>query len=180
MADLYCTVEDLPDHVVKECGGDYAGIVAVVFIEPEVDFALGTSPESIENAAIWEALIDDKLAHRILETRGEYGKAAVTEAEGFGRTSSVVTGRDHELTFETLGIKENITLFNRLNRRKDLKFAFVTNGGLLHYIDAPVTIDAGLQLDRDIKAWEFFSVTLKWTDFNLPGIYTEPDGIFES
>lgn len=179
MADLYCSVEDLPDYIAKDCGGDDAGIVAVAFLEPAVNFE--GSPTLLSDAAYWQSLIDasPKQAHVIKETRGEYGKAAVTESEGFGRNSTVITGRDHELTFEVLGIKDNINFFNRINRRKDMKFAFVTNGDLIHYVEASVSIDAGIQIDRDIKAWEFFAVTVKWSDYNLPLVEDAPEGIFE-
>lgn len=180
MADLCEEIGDMPDYVVKDCGGDQGGIVAVAFIEPAVDFEIGTSPEQIEIAATWTALIGSpKQIHIITETRGEAPKAAVTEGEGFGRNKTVVTGRDHELTFEFLGIKENQELMKKLNRRKDLRFAYVTNGGLLHYVDTAVSIDAGPVIDRDINSWEYYAVTVKWDDFDFPQIFDEPEGIFE-
>ena len=179
MADLYCTQEELPEFVAIDCGGDEAGIIGVGFLEPEVNF--NGSPDQLSQAAFWQSLVDasPKQAYIIKNTRGEYPKAAVTESEGFGRKSTQVTGRDHEVTFEVPGIKDNVVFFNRINRRTDLLFSFVTNGDLVHFVKVPVSIDAGIQIDRDIKAWEFFAVTVKWSDFDLPIVEDAPDGIFD-
>lgn len=179
MADLICSTEELPDFVAKDCGGDNAGIVAVAFLDNSVEF--DGSPNEIEAEAAWTALLaaSPKLVQVIKETRGEYAKPAITETEGFGRVSTVVTGRDHELTFEVLGIKENVNFFNIANSRRDLKFAFVTNGGLLHYVNNVVAVDAGMVVDRDIKAWEYFSVTVRWSSFLLPEVFDEPGDIFK-
>lgn len=177
MADLICSTEALPDFVAKDCGGDEAGIVAVAFI----DNSVALTPSTIVLEETWETLLaaTPQLVQIIKETRGEYGKPSVTESEGFGRVSTVVTGRDHELTFEVLGIEDNVDFFDQANARKDLRIAFVTNGGLLHYVDKPISVDAGMVIDRDIKAWEYFSVTVKWNSFLLPKVYPEPGEIFK-
>lgn len=179
MAEIICSTEALPDFVALECGGDNAGVVAVAFIDDSVDF--DGSPNEIEAESAWTALLaaSPQLVQVIKNTRGEYAKPSITETEGFGRVSTVVTGRDHELTFEVLGIKNNVNFFNTANARRDLKFAFVTNGGLLHYVNKTVSIDAGMVVDRDIKAWEYFSVSVRWSSFTLPQVYDEPGDIFK-
>lgn len=179
MADLICSTEELPSYVPLECGGDNAGIVAVGFLDDSVDF--DGSPNEIESEAAWEALLaaSPQLVQIIKDTRGEYPKPAVVETEGFGRVSTIATGRDHEVTFEVPGIKENVNFFKIANRRRDLKFVFVTNGGLLHYVNTKVRVDAAPVIDRDINGWEVWSVSVKWSNYDFPDVYDEPGDIFK-
>jgi hypothetical protein len=177
MADLCADIDDLEDHVVAECGGEASGIVAVAFLEPEVDIDGSPDPST---ATFWNALTGSspKQAHIIKRTRGEKPKSSKVESEGFGRQKTRVTGRDHSATFEVEGIKDNRNLFNKLNKRSDLRFAMVTNGGLVYTTEKPVTIDADIENARDIDGVAFFSVEVTWSDKELVRVFDEPTGIF--
>lgn len=179
MAEIICSSEELPPHVAMECGGEAGGIIGVAFLDNSVNF--DGSPSEIESKAAWDALIaaSPQLVQIIKNTRGEQPKAAKTETDGFGRKKTVVTGRTHTVTFEVLGVKENINFFNTANLRKDLKFAYVTNGDLLHYVDNVVSIDAGNVIDRDISSWEYFQVEVTWENILLPTVYDAPEDIFD-
>lgn len=177
MAEICVPLTELPDYVAQECGGESGGIVAVAFLDSSVEL----SAVQIITDAAWTALTDavPSLAWLIKETRGEYPKPSVEEGEGFGRIKTITTGRNHEVTIEALGIKDNRNFFDNLNQRSTLKFAFVTHGGLLHYVNQGVSIDAGMQIDRDINSWEFFPVTVRWSNKRLPLVYDEPPTVFK-
>src|SRR5690349_20792514 len=104
MAELICDSSELPDHVQADCGSEAAGIIAVAFLEPEVDTE--GSPDAIATPEFWEALIDasPKQAHIIKNTRGEKPRSESVKGEGFGAVKEVVTGRNHSSTFEFEGI----------------------------------------------------------------------------
>ena len=178
MADLYCGVE-VPDYVAQDCGSEQGGIVAVAFVDSSVD--LDSSPENFEDASTWQALIDSspRLAHIIKNTRGEYAGGSPVEQEGFGTETTRVTGADHEITFEVEWLKDNVTFWNNLNKRKNYKFAFKTASDQLHFVNKPVTVYAKQNVPRDIKAAAFWQVSVKWQDIDNPKIYDAPEGIFE-
>ena len=180
MADLICSTDALPDYVAQDCGGDNGGVIAVFFHEPEVSF--NGSPNQIEDPAAWTALTSasPQLLQIIKNTRGEMPKGSPVEGDGYGRVSTQVTGRSHSMTFSVLGVKENQLFFKRANRRRNLRFGFITNGNLLHYVgDRGVSIDAGPVVESDINSFERYDVTVTWDAFDFPEIYDAPEGIFD-
>lgn len=177
MADLCADIDDLEDHVVAECGGENSGIVSTFFLEPEVNIDGSPDPS---NPEFWTSLTEasPKQVHIIKRTRGEKPKSSKVESEGFGRQKTRITGRDHTSTFEVEGIKANRNLFNKLNKRNDLRYGMVTNGGLVYITEKPVTIDADIDNARDIDGVAFFSVEITWSDKELVRVFDEPEGIF--
>jgi hypothetical protein len=179
MADLICDSGEIPEHVLAECGSEASGIIAVAFLEPEVN--TDGSPEAMSTPEFWEALTgaSPKQAHIIKNTRGEKPRSESVKGEGFGKHKEVVIGRNHTATFEFEGIKDNRDLVNRLNYRKDLKFVMVTNGGLLYHSDAPVAIDGDIDNGRDIDGIAFYGVDVTWTKNAIVQVYDAPEGIFD-
>lgn len=162
---VFCD-ELTPDYVQQDCGVERAGVVAVALI----DVAVGTpSNANLTNASYWSNLIAQSppLAHKILKARGEYPRPTVTSEEGFGRESKQNTGADHVVNFEVEGILDNRDFWESVNRKK-WKFAFITAGDILHYVDVPVSVDARINNQKDIKGQEFWQVEASWSDFANP------------
>jgi hypothetical protein len=179
MAELICDSSELPDHVQADCGSEASGIIAVAFIEPEVD--LEGSPDAIATPEFWEALTgaSPKQAHIIKNTRGEKPRSESVKGEGFGAVKEIVIGRNHTSTFEFEGIKDNRDLVNRLNYRRNLRYVMVTNGGLLYYSDAKVSIDGDIENGRDIDGIAFYGVNVTWSKNAIVKVYDAPEGIFD-
>ena len=179
MAELICDSSEIPDHVLADCGSEAAGVVAVAFLEPEVN--TDGSPDAIATAEFWEALLEasPKQAHIIKNTRGEKPRSESVKAEGFGKVKEIVIGRNHTSTFEFEGIKDNRDLVNILNYKRKLRYVMITNGGLLYYSDAPVTIDGDIDNPRDIDGSAFYGVTVTWSKNAIVKVYDAPEGIFD-
>lgn len=164
---VFCD-SDTPDYVQQDCGVERGGVVSVALI----DTTVGTpSNADLVSAAYWTSLTSQSppLAHILLKTRGEYPRPTVTSEEGFGRESKQNTGADHIVNFNIEGILDNRDFWESANRKK-WKFAFVTAGDLLHYVDVPVTIDSRMDLKMDIKTGEFWSGEASWSDFSNPRV----------
>jgi hypothetical protein len=54
----------------------------------------------------------------------------------------------------------------------------ITSGGLMYYIDKPVSFYPHINNPRSIKQSAFFQVDMKWYDFSNPIILNAPEGIF--
>lgn len=164
---VFCD-ELTPDYVQSDCGVERGGVVAIVAI----DASVGTpSNANLVSASYWTNLVNQSppLAHKILKVRGEYARPTVTSEEGFGRESKQNTGADHVVTFEVEGIIDNRDFWESVNRKK-WKFAFVTAGDLLHFVDLPVSIDTRMNIPRDIKGQEFWQGEASWSDFSNPRV----------
>lgn len=164
---IFCD-ELTPDYVQQDCGVERAGVVAGALIDP----AVGTpSNANLTSASYWNSLFNSSppLAHKILKMRGEYPRPTVSSEEGFGRESNQNTGAEHVVNFETEGILDNRDFWESVNRKK-WKFAFVTAGDLLHFVDVPVSVDARPNIVKDIKAQEFWMAEAKWSDFANPRV----------
>lgn len=167
MASIFCDTET-PPFVQQDCGVEYAGIVAVMLIDPIVG---EPSDANIQSQTYWNSLLNASppLAHLILETRGEYPRPTVTSEEGFGRKTKQNTGADHIVNWEVQGLEDNRNFFESVNV-KDWKTGFITNGDLMYYVDAPVTHDARISNGRDIKTGAFWAVEAAWTSFPNPRV----------
>jgi hypothetical protein len=174
MADLYCGTS-VPDYVANDCGVELGGVIGIALIDESVEFT------DITDESEWAAHItaSPQLIWPLKKTRGEYPGGTPTEEEGFGKETTRVTGADHEATFEVEGTKANTAFWNNVNRKKNFKFAWATNGDNLVYINHPVTVFAKLVNPRDIKAGMFWQVSVKWQSVDVPSITDVPTGIFE-
>ncbi len=176
MADIFCD-QDVPEHVVIDCGIDKAGIVAEAYIETSVP-----TPTTAELAdqTWWDALTQASppQAFIVLKTRGEYAPPTPTEEDGFGRESTQITGASHEVTTESEGLEENRDFWESINRRK-WKYAMVTNGDKVLFVDAPVTAHGRLSVPRGIDTSAFWVVSHKWKDYSNPLIAQIPATVFD-
>lgn len=176
MADVFCGV-DSEEYVQQDCGIERAGIVAIGLVDAGV-----TTPtkEQLATQAWWDGLTGVSPAQAIIikKTRGSYDPATNTEEEGFGRESTQVTGAEHTAPFEAEGLLDNRDFWEFVNRKK-WKMAIVTNGDLLYFVDAPVSVTARINNPRDIKASAFWSVETKWQSFDNPIVAEMPPLVFD-
>jgi hypothetical protein len=164
---VFCD-QNTPDFIQQDCGVERSGIVAVALISTDV----GTpSDANLASATYWTTLTGQSpaLAHILLKTRGEYARPTVTSEEGFGREAKQNTSADHVVNFEVEGILDNRDFWESANRKK-WKFAFVTAGDILHYVDEPTTIDGRINNPKDIKMSAYWQVEAAWTSFDNPRV----------
>lgn len=176
MADLFCGVDD-STSTQKECGIDLGGVVAVGLLDPDTP---SPSEANLEDTSFWTAktATSPPTAFIIKETRGEYPGGSPVEGEGFGKTGSQMQGQEHELTFEVEGMDTNRQFWQDKMRRK-YKFAWVTSGDALYYVDVPATVHATPVIGRDINEGVFWRVTLKWKTLDNPYICDKPSSVFD-
>jgi hypothetical protein len=173
MADTTFCDSDVPDYVQRECGTDFAGIVGIGLIDVDEN----PNRATLESSETWEVEASPQLYYLIKNTRGEYTSAQPTEEDGFGLESTRVTGADHTATVEVEGLLENRDFWEGVNRRK-WKVVLVTAGGLMFYIDVPVSVYARINNQRSVKGMAFWAIDLKWQNYSNPQIYNAPSGVF--
>jgi hypothetical protein len=175
MADLFCTT-DVGEYVQIDCGVDQAGLVAAAFLKADTPTP---TKVNLETEAWWTDLLagSPKTSFIVTKTRGEYPGGAVTEEEGFGSTSTQITGANHEATLEFQGVEENRDFVEGVNRRR-FKVAFVTNGGKVLFIDSPVTVYFKLVIPKGITSAAFWQGMLKWQSMSNPIVADAPANVF--
>jgi hypothetical protein len=178
MANLFCDANE-SEYTQKDCGIDFAGIVAAAFIPDTYDQSPAVDVDDLEDASWWISRTgaSPKEAYVVTKTRGEYTAATQTEEDGFGREATQVTGAQHEANIEFEGVEENRDFVEFLNVRK-WKVALITNGDKGLYIDVPVTVYGRLNVPRGIDAGAFWMVNLKWRSLSNPVVFDAPAAIF--
>lgn len=175
-SDVFCS-ENQDDYVQIDCGIDQAGIVAVAFIDENT-----ATPDrgNLEGKTWWTPKLNTSPPTIFIatKTRGEYPGGTPTEEDGFGKSSTQVTGANHTATIEFEGLDENYPFVEGANRRK-WKMAFVTNGGKLLYIDYPVSVYGKQVIPKNINTLAFYQLELKWQGFSNPFVCNAPDDIFD-
>jgi hypothetical protein len=176
MAELFCGVDD-STFTQKDCGIDLGGIVAIGFLDQDTP---SPSETDLETTSYWttKTATSPPTAFIVQDTRGEYSGGSAVEGEGFGKTGSQMQGQEHEVTVEVEGMKDNRNFWEDKLRRK-YKFAFVTAGDDLYYVDTPVTIHATPTIARDVNEGVFWTVTIKWSSLSNPYISDKPDDVFD-
>lgn len=171
MADIFCSTE-VDEYIPLECGIERAAVIAVLLIDPSQE----PTQANLESAAFLDAAFATSPAQYWLinPTRGEYNGGTPTEEEGFGLESTQVTGADHEATIEFEGLKDNRDFVEGINRRK-FKLGLFTAGGLLYYVDVPVTGYTKIMNPKSPKAGAFWQGAWKWQSYDNPHVYTAPD-----
>jgi hypothetical protein len=155
---------------------DQAGIVAAAFVKADTPTP---SKANLETEGWWTALLagSPQTSFIVTKTRGEYPGGTLTEEEGFGSSSTQVTGASHEATLEFQGLEENRDFVEGVNRRK-FKVAFVTNGGKVLFIDAPVTVYFKIVVPKGITTAAYWMGTLKWQAMSNPIVGDAPANVF--
>lgn len=175
MADMTFCDAEMEDYVTRDCGTDFAGIIAMALIPEDED----PTDEELESAEYWDEALEasPSTTHIIKKTRGNYDGGTPTEEEGFGLESTRVTGADHAAVVEVEGLKENRNFWEGANRRR-WKVVLVTAGDIMYYIDVPTSVYAKINNQRSIKGMAFWAVDLKWQSLSNPKVLTTPTGVF--
>jgi hypothetical protein len=164
---------DIEDYNPRLCGTDFAGLIGIGLINVNEN----PSIENLQDPAFWMGVTSavDKKYFVIRNTRGEYpGGQTVEEDDLIGIR---VVDATHEATFDSTGLKENWEYWEYVNRHA-WKVCLVTSGGLLYYIDKPVTPYTKVNNAKSIKSMAFYESHLKWHDLSNPFILEAPEGIF--
>lgn len=169
---MFCDPQ-LPDYTIRNCGIDFAGVVGLGIINIHEN----PTDEDLEDPEFWAAkFADPKIKYwGIRNTRGEYSGGEQIEEEDL--IGSVVTGANHEAIIDVPGLKENYIFWDEI-QKSNWKMCLVTSGGLMYYINKPVSFYPKISNPKSIKSQAFFQVQMKWQDFSNPIILNEPEGIF--
>jgi len=175
-SSVFCD-QDVPDFVIKDCGVENAGIIAVGLVDPSEN----PSKANLESKAYWTGRIAASPQNFFLiqPTRGEYPGGVPTEEEGFGTEVSRVTGADHSVTFEFEGLLNNHDFVEAVNR-KSWKMVYFTNAGYFYYEAIPATLYITIDNKRSIKTAAFWKGVSKWADYSNPIIGTTPSALLDA
>ncbi len=173
MADIFCD-ENMEPFQVKECGIDFAGIIAIGLIDPDENY----TEANLLSTSWWtaEETSSPQTVFLILNTRGEMPAGSVVTAEGFGRADTQVTGATRTATVEYEAMVDNYAATEGANRRK-WNVVLFTNADIMYHIDEPVTFFASPVVGRDKKAGQFYSASLTWDNFGNPKPLATPAGL---
>lgn len=165
--------ETISDYTTRDCGIDFAGVVGIGLINIYQD----PDPEDLSDPDFWLGKLEQspRKYFVIRNTRGEYANPdLITEEDLVGY---LVTGANHSAVIDAPGIKENREFWNEV-KNHNWKLCIVTAGGLLYYIDKPVSFYPKIVNPKSIKSDSFFQVQMKWMDLSNPFIVDAPEGIF--
>jgi hypothetical protein len=164
---------DIADYTIRNCGNDFAGVIGIGIIS---DYENPTE-EELEDPDFWTAkIIETPLKYwAIRNTRGQYDQTDLIEEEDLIGTT--VTGAKHNAIIDVPEIQENRNFWDAIMRH-NWKLCLITSGGLMYYIDKPVSFYPHINNPRSIKQSAFFQVDMKWYDFSNPIILNAPEGIF--
>jgi hypothetical protein len=164
---------DIDDYTPRNCGINFAGIVGIGII----DFNETPTQEQLEDPDFWALRVtqSNKKYWALRNTRGEYnGGEPIYEEDLIGY---LTTGATHNASLDVPEVKENRDFWDAVTR-KTWKVCLVTAGGLLLYIDHPVTFTARINNQRSPKAAAVFTVQIRWIGLSNPYVYEAPEGIF--
>lgn len=171
----FCGVS-VPDFQQLECGSELGGIVAIALI----DATEAPTLEQLRERTFWQAKIAaTPQKYRVIQdTRGSYPGGTPTEEDGYGITSSIRTGADHEATVEVRGIKNNRNFWAGVNQTSSWNVVLVTRSLEAFYVES-ASVYAKVMADQSIKSTLRWNVSIKWSDdLSNPPEFTAPTGIF--
>jgi hypothetical protein len=173
MADIFCD-SNMADFQVKDCGIDFAGVIALGLIDPDLTY----TESNLSSTTWWESEIaaSPQSVFMIFNTRGEIPAGSVVTGEGFGRQDLQVTGASRTATIEFEGMIDNYAAVEGANRRK-WKVVLFTNADIMYHVEEPITFFASPVIARDKKAGQFYSASLTWDNFSNPKPLATPAGL---
>jgi hypothetical protein len=168
----FCEV-DIADYTPRACGIDFAGIVGIAII----DFYEDPSVDALSSREFWESkfMQSPRKYHVIKNTRGGYQDADVSYDEDL--VGYLVTGVSHQAVIDVPEVQENRDFWEAI-KQNTWKLCLVTSGGLMYYVDKPVTFVPKIMNPRSVKEAAFFQVEMKWLDISNPYILEAPEGVF--
>lgn len=164
----FCDI-DIEDYTIKNCGIDYAGIIGLLIIHQSENPSLSdlSDPEYIAT----RLAEPDKKFFLIRNARGQYEDIEPIEEEDLEGLR--VTGATHTATIEVPDLKPNRDFWDEI-QRFNWKIGILTSGGLMYYVDKPVSFYPKINNQRGIKTAAFFEVVMKWYDLSNPYVLPEP------
>lgn len=164
---------NLSSYYCNQCATPESGRVsAVAYVKQGAPLVDPTDPQD------WFDLLCNGLAIIIPNVRGTYDGGAVVEGPGYGRTPVRRQSANHQVVYNHLMDCNNIDFYNALVQTYDYDFWFATDTKIwragstsMQHAQMPITEDVASDIE--------FSVTVKWTNKNLPTCY-DTNYLFES
>lgn len=174
--DYNCT--DLPAHEQIVCGAwKKGGISAVAYIDCTHTVTDWT------NATQWQTNIDAGLIVIATPVKASIPEGAAVEGEnpnGCG-SATIVDTYDRTAEIKDFNVTSgNIDFYNSLNDRSMYMALYHGCDGEeeITVVESPVTFNARNVTPENNREKRVFMVTAKWTEKDMPQLYTAPTGIF--
>jgi hypothetical protein len=169
---IFCDVT-IPDYDQRNCGIDFAGIVGLGLIHIDEE----PTTELLENPDFWSSKVVDSPLHywAIRNTRGQFQDSEPDIEEDI--VGYQLTGAKHSAFIDVPEVKENRNFWDKVQRH-NWKICLVSGGGLMYYVDRPVSFYPKISNPRSIKTAAMFQVEMKWYSLSNPYILEAPEGIF--
>lgn len=174
--DYNCT--DLPDHEQIVCGAwKFGGINAVAFISCDHTITDWSS------ASEWQANIDAGLIKIVKKVRASIPEAAAVEGEnpnGCG-SATIVDTYDRTAEIKDFNVSSaNNTFYDTVNARTMYMALYHGCQGQeeISVVESPVVFNSRSTTPENNREKRVYMITAKWTEFNMPGLYDAPLGIF--
>jgi hypothetical protein len=173
LADIFCD-SSMEDFQTKACGIDFAGVIALGLIDPDLVY----TEADLLSSTWWTAALaaSPQQVFMIFNTRGEIPKGTPTTAEGFGRQDLQVTGASRTAVIEYENMIDNYAATEGANRRK-WNVVLFTNADIMYHVNEPITFFGTPVVGRDKKAGQFYSADLTWDNFSNPKPLVTPAGL---
>ena len=175
MASVFCDV-NVSDFEQLDCGTELGGIVAIAIISSDQAPTL----ENLREASFWTTKLAASPQKYFLveETRGSYPGGTPVEEEGYGRTSTIRIGADHEATVEVRGVANNHQFMAAVNQTADWHAVLVTYDGMGLFVEN-ASIYGKIVIDQSIKSTARWNLSIKWSDdLSNPQTFVAPSAIF--
>lgn len=176
LCDYNCAT--LPEHEQISCGQfRKGGLSAAAFVDCDANIT-DWSDETEWNAAIAAGKV-----RIIAPIRGSIPEPTPVEGEnpnGCG-SATILDTFDRTVEIKDYNVNaNNIDFYNQLNRTKKQVVLFAGCDGQdeITVIDSSVTFVAREVLPENNREKRMFMITGKWTEYDMPMIYTAPAGIF--
>lgn len=175
LCDYNCA--DLPEHEQVDCG-EYlkGGINAFAYLECDhtiTDFS--DASQWVTNIAAGKAKIFGTI-------RGSFPEPAPVEGENPNAcgAQTIVDNFDRTFDFKDYNVSDgNNSLYNAVNRRNGYLVTYHCEDGIISVVEASTTWTVnGPIFPENNREKAMYHGIVKWTNYDMPAIYTAPVGIF--
>lgn len=167
----------LPEYYCSSCPVEERGRIYSIAYTAKAASSLSTfDPTSTQD---WYDLICNGYARVLNDIRGSYDGSTAVEGPGFGSQSVRLIGRNHQLTYMDIFDCDKIAFYNEIANSNQFEVWFRTETKLYRSTNAAMVF-AALPIAEDMNTIIDFSVTVKWSNKNLPICYDLPTSVFDS
>ena len=167
----------LPELYCDGCPESEAGKIRSVAFTAKAVTGLSTfDPTSTQD---WYDVICNNYGRVLNDVKGSYDGSTAVEGAGYGSQSVRLIGRNHQVTYSHLLDCRNIDFYNEVAKSSQFEFWYRSETKLYRSTNAAMVFAAAPILE-DMNTEVEFTVTVKWSEKNLPICYDLPTSIFDS